>query len=106
MTEPHKSKVWHREVIAPEVETVLEELHQRTFLADFYLAGGTGLALQLGHRRSVDLDFFTQRPFDQERFLARLAARHAGGDLLGGCERLLQKGSTCAFVARVYATPR
>ena len=25
---------------------------------DFYLAGGTGLALQLGHRISVDFDFF------------------------------------------------
>jgi hypothetical protein len=25
----------------------------------WYLAGGTGLALQVGHRRSVDLDFFT-----------------------------------------------
>jgi hypothetical protein len=29
----------------------------------FYLAGGTGLALQLGHRRSVDFDFFSARPF-------------------------------------------
>ena len=26
--------------------------------ADFYLAAGTGLALQLGHRISVDFDFF------------------------------------------------
>ncbi|GAB4537485.1 MAG: hypothetical protein Fur0018_28170 [Anaerolineales bacterium] len=25
----------------------------------FYLAGGTALALQIGHRRSVELDFFT-----------------------------------------------
>lgn len=25
-----------------------------------YLAGGTALALQVGHRISVDLDFFTQ----------------------------------------------
>lgn len=28
---------------------------------EFYLAGGTGLALQLGHRRSVDFDFFSQQ---------------------------------------------
>ena len=27
----------------------------------FYLAGGTALALQLGHRRSVDFDFFSQK---------------------------------------------
>jgi hypothetical protein len=28
----------------------------------WYLAGGTGLALQTGHRESVDFDFFTQSP--------------------------------------------
>lgn len=27
-------------------------------MSEFYLAGGTALALQLGHRKSVDLDFF------------------------------------------------
>ena len=27
----------------------------------FYLAGGTGLALQLGHRDSHDFDFFPKR---------------------------------------------
>lgn len=30
----------------------------------FYLAGGTALALQLGHRTSVDLDFYTKKHFD------------------------------------------
>jgi len=29
---------------------------------DFYLAGGTALALQIGHRISVDLDFFSPEP--------------------------------------------
>ena len=34
-----------------------------TFMTDdWYLAGGTALALQAGHRRSVDLDFFTPSP--------------------------------------------
>lgn len=31
----------------------------------FYLAGGTGLALQLGHRKSFDLDFFTKTPVEE-----------------------------------------
>jgi predicted nucleotidyltransferase component of viral defense system len=35
----------------------------KNFKADFYLAGGTGLALQLGHRDSVDFDFFTTKNF-------------------------------------------
>ena len=30
--------------------------------SDFYLAGGTALALQIGHRVSVDLDFFSPNP--------------------------------------------
>lgn len=34
------------------------------FKERFYLAGGTGLALQLGHRDSVDFDFFTQDAID------------------------------------------
>lgn len=29
---------------------------------DFYLAGGTALALQMGHRLSIDLDFFSPNP--------------------------------------------
>ncbi|MBW1699818.1 MAG: nucleotidyl transferase AbiEii/AbiGii toxin family protein [Deltaproteobacteria bacterium] len=33
-------------------------------LSDFYLAGGTGLSLQLGHRFSDDLDFFSGNPFN------------------------------------------
>lgn len=31
-----------------------------------YLAGGTSLALQIGHRVSVDLDFFTKKDFDEK----------------------------------------
>lgn len=31
----------------------------------FYLAGGTGLALQLGHRTSVDFDFYIRKHFEQ-----------------------------------------
>jgi hypothetical protein len=34
---------------------------------DFFLAGGTGLALHLGHRRSRDLDWFTPHHFDAEK---------------------------------------
>lgn len=34
----------------------------------WYLAGGTALALQAGHRKSVDLDFFTeQKKFDEKK---------------------------------------
>jgi hypothetical protein len=38
----------------------------------FRLYGGTGLALQLGHRISEDFDFFSSSSFDPERLRSRL----------------------------------
>ena len=41
-------------------------------IKDFYLAGGTALALQIGHRQSVDFDLASRQPiepFDLERHL-------------------------------------
>lgn len=37
-----------------------------------YLAGGTASALQLGHRISVDLDFFTSKEFDAKELIKSL----------------------------------
>src|SRR3989338_10860788 len=39
---------------------------------EFYLAGGTGLALQIGHRDSVDFDFFSNNSFDPNMMIERL----------------------------------
>jgi predicted nucleotidyltransferase component of viral defense system len=39
---------------------------------DFYLAGGTALALQIGHRTSIDFDFYTGESFDSLELLAVL----------------------------------
>jgi hypothetical protein len=41
--------------------------------SDFVLYGGTGLALQLGHRVSEDFDFFSSSSFDPDRLRSRLA---------------------------------
>jgi len=40
---------------------------------EFYLAGGTALALQIGHRESVDFDFFSSHPFDTEKMIKRIS---------------------------------
>lgn len=37
------------------------------FLKNFYLSGGTGLSLQIGHRESEDLDFFSKNDFDPDK---------------------------------------
>ena len=40
---------------------------------EFYLAGGTGLALQIGHRDSFDFDFFSNHSFDPNKMIRRLS---------------------------------
>lgn len=49
----------------------LEVLKQLKFVREFkmYLAGGTALALQLGHRTSVDFDFYTPQKFKSGKLL-------------------------------------
>ena len=47
-----------RQILTGAQQTVLELLSRIPEVRTFYLAGGTGLALHLGHRRSADFDFF------------------------------------------------
>jgi hypothetical protein len=47
------------ETVSEEMRLILAEFSISEIGAQFYLAGGTALALQLGHRQSVDLDFFS-----------------------------------------------
>ena len=48
----------HYETIAPATLELLKRLMAEPQLADTRLVGGTALALQLGHRSSIDLDLF------------------------------------------------
>ena len=50
--------------IAPHTLELLKQLCQEPYLKECRLVGGTALALQYGHRTSVDLDFFGS--FDKE----------------------------------------
>ncbi|MFQ5436433.1 MAG: nucleotidyl transferase AbiEii/AbiGii toxin family protein, partial [Anaerolineae bacterium] len=49
----------HWETITSQMHDLLKFIGQQSFARRFYLAGGTALALRLGHRRSIDLDFFS-----------------------------------------------
>jgi len=49
----------HWEAVPSLLRDLLAEIGQMPFAGRFYLTGGTALALQLGHRVSVDLDFFS-----------------------------------------------
>lgn len=63
-----------------ETFELLKELSARKDPHSFALAGGTALALQMGHRISIDLDFLTDKEFDSWDLFERLAASFEVGD--------------------------
>jgi len=50
----------------------LETLKTTGFIKDFYLAGGTGLAIQILHRLSLDLDFFSKKEINTKSLILQL----------------------------------
>ena len=57
----------YTQTVAPETLELLKRLESEPFMDSFSLAGGTALALYLGHRVSVDLDLFTPESFDEKQ---------------------------------------
>ncbi len=49
----------HTKTVESRTLSLLKKLMSINELKDFYLVGGTALALQYGHRLSIDLDLFT-----------------------------------------------
>ena len=46
--------------IEPATFQLIQQLQALSGLKEFYLVGGTSLALQLNHRNSIDIDLFTK----------------------------------------------
>ncbi len=61
------------EAISRQTAKNLEILGNSKILNNAYLAGGTALALQMGHRVSYDLDFFTDKKFKAQIFLKKIS---------------------------------
>ena len=53
-------------MLPPEQMEVLPQL-ESTHREGFFPHEGTAIALQLGHRESIDFDFFSDRELDEER---------------------------------------
>lgn len=62
------------QILDQKQKLILSEIEKDDFLtSEFYFTGGTALGLiYLQHRLSVDLDFFSFRPFDSQSILNRL----------------------------------
>lgn len=57
----------HLEVLTPQAKTLWPRLPE--FGDDYYLAGGTALALQLNHRQSFDFDLFSKNPIPRNQLV-------------------------------------
>ena len=62
----------HIETLSASQERALALLGKALAGSDFYLAGGTALSLQVGHRKSIDLDWFVPRLGEPENLFQRL----------------------------------
>lgn len=60
------------EAVPDALKSNLEAIAKEKIFKQFYLAGGTALALQLGHRISRDLDFFTPDDFSEKKIISTL----------------------------------
>lgn len=84
------------QVLSKDAKKSLAVLGKSGLLEDAYLAGGTALALQIGHRISVDFDFFTPKEFNENIFVRRLKKmlpdfqleRTAAGTVLGDIKKI------------------
>lgn len=61
------------ETVSPSLLKIIQTISDEPQFVDFRLVGGTALSLQLGHRLSVDADFFSNHDFNQTEAQQKLA---------------------------------
>ena len=56
----------HLTTVSKTLLNIIQTISQKEEFSAFRLVGGTALSLYLGHRVSIDADFFTEKPFDKK----------------------------------------
>lgn len=72
---------WHCDVLGARQQRALRELGPVLRRQGAYLAGGTAIALHLGHRVSIDLDFFQSQPLDDPHQLVEELLSEQNGSI-------------------------
>ena len=65
------------QTVEPRTLELLRKLQSEPLMSSFNLVGGTALALRLGHRKSIDLDLFTNEDFDIVELREMLVEKYA-----------------------------
>jgi len=61
-----------KEAVDKSTKDLIVKLQSYDYMHDFILAGGTALALQIGHRKSVDIDLFSKEGFNTDSLIQKL----------------------------------
>jgi len=83
----------HWEALPANQQKLLRAVAETSRRWGAYLAGGTALALQLGHRQSVDLDWFTPKTLPPDDLLVAIDALGFDGEV--------EQNTPGTFLARV-----
>ncbi len=67
----------HSEILNDRQRELLPLMAQ--FRREYYLVGGTAIALYLGHRRSIDFDLFKPGAINHKRNLDKIAVQDIEG---------------------------
>lgn len=62
----------HPQTVSKELLELLKKIMLDDLFNDFNLVGGTALALQIGHRNSIDIDLFGNCFIDEDKFVSKI----------------------------------
>ena len=62
-----------KQAVTPQLMELLNKIMTERLFSNFYLVGGTALALQLSHRNSIDIDMFGKASINSDLFLEKLS---------------------------------
>lgn len=62
----------HKETVTTAILDLIRKFQADPEFDQFCLVGGTALSLQIGHRKSLDIDFFTRNSFDNNHMIEYL----------------------------------
>ena len=77
-----KTHQMHRDTLHPSTAALWSRLGPQLCLPEYLLAGGTAMALYLGHRESNDLDFMTSTAQSADTIISQIQAVHPSAQII------------------------
>jgi len=90
----------HQETVTAATLDLIRKLQTDPEFDQFYLVGGTALSLQIGHRKSIDIDFFTRSSFETKDLIEHLEEKYGFSLLVVEKDLTIEKIKTMLIHSR------